>query len=114
MRSRPKGEHDRGHHDKPDSTGEAAGEELEMDDWAQETWSSSPVVSERRPARTFLAGGDPPTAFPRSRATAGGEVLAHLTLPRPASPSTSPSNHHTTAKPGNGGHGEPADAIAQP
>ena len=54
MRNRPKGEQDRGHHDKPDSTGEAAGEELEMDDWAQETWSSSPVVSGRRPAPNVL------------------------------------------------------------
>ena len=35
---------------KPDSTGEGAGEELDMDGPAQEGWSSSLVVPERRPA----------------------------------------------------------------
>ena len=40
---------------KPDS----AGEELEMDDWAQEGWSSSLVVPGRHPAtERFLVGGD--------------------------------------------------------
>jgi hypothetical protein len=35
---------------KPDSTGEVTGQEPEVDDWAQEGWSSSLVVPERRPA----------------------------------------------------------------
>jgi hypothetical protein len=35
---------------EPDNTGEVARQELEMDDWAQECWSSSLVVPERRPA----------------------------------------------------------------
>jgi hypothetical protein len=49
---------------KPDSTGEVAGEELEVDDWAQEGWSSSLVVPERRPAPNVLgaATGERPAA----------------------------------------------------
>jgi hypothetical protein len=43
---------------KLDSTGEVARQELEKDDWAQEGWSSSLVVPERRPARNVLGGDE--------------------------------------------------------
>jgi hypothetical protein len=41
---------------KPDGTGEVARQKLEMDDWAQEGWSSLLVVPERRPAPNVLGG----------------------------------------------------------
>src|SRR5262245_10337969 len=89
MRSRPKGEQDRGHHDKPDSTGEVAGEELEMDDRAQEAG----------PRRLSFR-----SVVRRSDYCCGRCWHSHAAST--GSSPTSPSNHHTTAKPGNGGHGE--------
>jgi hypothetical protein len=89
MRSRPKGEQDRGHHDKPDSTGEVAGEELEMDDWAQQGWSSSPVVPERHPAnvtgRELLEAAHhrDEDAFRHLAETHRTPLLAYLQQPRP-------------------------------
>ena len=41
---------------EPDNTGEVARQELEMDDWAQEGWSLSLVVPERRPAPNVPGG----------------------------------------------------------